>query len=63
MTVQEILEKENINLRRENGLMATAWYDLTRRLQSNNVMLQRRVDAPKSWLGKQRLAVSGVGRR
>ncbi|CZS88693.1 uncharacterized protein RAG0_00353 [Rhynchosporium agropyri] len=42
------------NLIRENTLMATAWYDLTSRLQSNHVVLQRRQDAPKSWLNKQR---------
>lgn len=29
------------------------------RLQSNTVVLQRRSEAPKSWLGKQRVAVGG----
>ncbi|OAQ97859.1 hypothetical protein LLEC1_00014 [Akanthomyces lecanii] len=47
------------NLQRENALIATAWYDLTSRLQSNHVVLQRRHDAPKSWLNKQRQMVNG----
>ncbi|KAH6717853.1 hypothetical protein BKA61DRAFT_598469 [Leptodontidium sp. MPI-SDFR-AT-0119] len=51
------------NLTRENTLMATAWYDLTSRLQSNHVVLQRRQDAPKSWLNKQRQMVNTPSRR
>ena len=51
------------NLTRENALIATAWYDLTSRLQSNHVVLQRRQDAPKSWLNKQRQMVSAMPRR
>ena len=51
------------NLTRENALMATAWYDLTSRLQSNHVVLQRRQDAPKSWLNKQRQLVQATARR
>ncbi|CZR53969.1 uncharacterized protein PAC_03852 [Phialocephala subalpina] len=51
------------NLTRENALIATAWYDLTSRLQSNHVVLQRRQDAPKSWLNKQRQMVQATGRR
>ncbi|EFQ32251.1 uncharacterized protein GLRG_07395 [Colletotrichum graminicola M1.001] len=47
------------NLQRENALIATAWYDLTSRIQSNHVVLQRRNEAPKSWLGKQRQMVNG----
>ncbi|KAJ4190678.1 hypothetical protein NW767_004192 [Fusarium falciforme] len=47
------------NLERENALIATAWYDLTSRLQSNHVVLQRRNDAPRSWLNKQRQMVNG----
>ena len=50
------------NLQRENALMATAWYDLTSRLQSNHVVMQRR-DPPKSWLNKQRQMVNGQLRR
>ncbi|KAI0142523.1 hypothetical protein F4776DRAFT_653652 [Hypoxylon sp. NC0597] len=46
------------NLQRENAMIATAWYDLTSRLQSNHVVLQRRHDAPKSWLNKQRQMVN-----
>lgn len=51
------------NLQRENRLIATAWYDLSSRLQSNHVVLQRRQDAPKSWLGKQRQLVNAGPRR
>lgn len=47
------------NLQRENAMISTAWYDLTSRLQSNHVVLQRRSDAPKSWLNKQRQLVNG----
>ncbi|KAJ0380490.1 hypothetical protein COL26b_001195 [Colletotrichum chrysophilum] len=46
------------NLQRENALIATAWYDLTSRIQSNHVVLQRRNEVPKSWLGKQRQMVN-----
>ncbi|KUJ08461.1 uncharacterized protein LY89DRAFT_788841 [Mollisia scopiformis] len=51
------------NLARENALIATAWYDLTSRLQSNHVVLQRRQDAPRSWLNKQRQMVQATGGR
>ncbi|RAL61573.1 hypothetical protein DID88_009612 [Monilinia fructigena] len=51
------------NLIRENTLIATAWYDLTSRLQSNHVVLQRRQDAPKSWLNKQRQLVNSGPKR
>ncbi|TVY41399.1 Protein Hook-like protein [Lachnellula occidentalis] len=51
------------NLTRENALIATAWYDLSSRLQSNHVVLQRRQDAPKSWLNKQRQMVNPTPRR
>lgn len=51
------------NLQRENALIATAWYDLTSRLQSNHLVLQRRQDTPRSWLNKQRQMVNGQLRR
>lgn len=54
------LQQEVENLRRENKLITSAWYDMTTRLQSNTVILQRR-EAPKSWLGRQRGVVGGVG--
>lgn len=50
-------------LERENRLMATAWYDLSSRLQTNGASLSRRRYEPKSWIGKQRVLVgttSGV---
>ncbi|KAK7948787.1 HOOK protein [Apiospora aurea] len=59
-TQQELVIK---NLQRENAMIATAWYDLTSRLQSNHVVLQRRGDAPKSWLNKQRQMVNATPRR
>ena len=48
------------NLQRENAMITSAWYDLTSRLQSNHVVLQRRHDVPKSWLNKQRQIVNGT---
>ncbi|RXG43630.1 hypothetical protein VDGE_01230 [Verticillium dahliae] len=51
------------NLQRENALIATAWYDLTSRLQSNHVVLQRRNDVPRSWLNKQRQMVNATPRK
>ncbi|CAG8954913.1 hypothetical protein HYFRA_00008601 [Hymenoscyphus fraxineus] len=51
------------NLSRENALISSAWYDLTGRLQSNHLVLQRRQDAPKSWLNKQRQMVNTIPRR
>ena len=50
-------------LKRENKLMASAWYDLTGRLQSNTVLLTRRSEAPRSWLGRQRGVVGGTSAR
>ncbi|KAI0856325.1 hypothetical protein F4860DRAFT_506821 [Xylaria cubensis] len=47
------------NLQRENAMIATAWYDLSSRLQSNHFVLQRRNENPKSWLNKQRQLVHG----
>jgi protein HOOK3 len=60
------LQAEVESLRRENKLIMSAWYDMTTRLQSNTVILQRKSEAPKSWLGKQRVVVGGtstLGRR
>lgn len=51
------------NLQRENAMITTAWYDLSSRLQSNHFVLQRRNEAPKSWLGKQRQIVYGTPRK
>ena len=47
------------NLERELKLMASAYHDLAGRLQMNNVTLQRRAEAPRSWLGRQRKALEG----
>ncbi|KAI1118108.1 hypothetical protein F5Y14DRAFT_438917 [Nemania sp. NC0429] len=47
------------NLEHENSRIASAWYDLSSRLQSNHFVLQRRNEAPKSWLNRQRHIVNG----
>ncbi|KFY08793.1 hypothetical protein V492_05903 [Pseudogymnoascus sp. VKM F-4246] len=57
------LERENDNLKREYAMMTMAWYDLSSRVQSNTVMLQRRSEVSKSWINKQRRAVNPTGRR
>lgn len=57
-TLQAAHEQIIKNLQRENAMISTAWYDLTSRLQSNHVVLQRK-DQPKSWLNKQRVMVNG----
>ncbi|MCJ1368402.1 hypothetical protein MMC16_007544 [Acarospora aff. strigata] len=52
------------NLHRENKLMTTAWYDLTNRLQMNNVGLQRRSEVPpRSFLKKQRYQLNQISVR
>ncbi|KAF2264281.1 hypothetical protein CC78DRAFT_246215 [Lojkania enalia] len=56
----DALRQELENLHRENRLMTSAWYDITSRLQSNTVVLQRKSEAPRSWLGKQRIVVAGA---
>jgi protein HOOK3 len=56
---QAELQQEVENLRRENALVKSMWYDMNQRLLSNTVILQRRSEAPKGWLGKQRAAVGG----
>lgn len=45
-------------LQRENKLIASAWHDLSSRLQSNTTMLGRRRESPKSFLGQQRAIVT-----
>jgi len=56
------LTPDMATLQRENNLMASAWYDLSTRLQNNGVSLGRRRQEPKSWIGKQR-ALVGPGSR
>jgi protein HOOK3 len=51
------LTPDMATLQRENRLIASAWYDVTSRLQNNGVSLQRRKQEPKSWIGKQRTLV------
>ncbi|MCJ1265448.1 hypothetical protein MMC22_005326 [Lobaria immixta] len=45
------------NLKRENKLIASMYHDLAGRLQMDNVVLQRRGEAPKSWINRQRKLV------
>jgi protein HOOK3 len=52
-----VLTPDMATLQRENRLMASAWYDVTARLQNNGVSLGRRKQEPKSWIGKQRALV------
>ena len=61
--LQTALQQENANLKREYGLMTMAWYDLSSRVQSNTVMLQRRSETSKSWINKQRHVLNPTGRR
>jgi hypothetical protein len=56
-TAKTAMKREIEMLKRENKLMATAFHDLSGRLQMNNVTLQRRSE-PKSYLNKQRQAVN-----
>ncbi|KAI9823317.1 MAG: hypothetical protein M1832_002541 [Thelocarpon impressellum] len=51
-------QQELLALARENALMATAWHDLSSRLQQSSVVLQRRSEAPRSWLNKQRMLLN-----
>jgi protein HOOK3 len=57
------LTLENARLKRENDLIASAWYDLNSRIQSNLLLLQRRPEAPRTMIKQQRLAVGDWGRR
>lgn len=57
------MELENLRLKRENDLIATAWYDQNARMQSNLIALQRRPEMPKSMIKQQRLAVNAFGRK
>lgn len=56
-SIQDEMKQLVENLQRENKLIASAWYDVNNRLQSNTVVLQRRSDQPRSWIGRQRVAV------
>lgn len=55
------LNKQLLQLQRENKLIASAWYDLTCRLQSNTVHLARRAEGGRSWLTKMRASVNSAG--
>lgn len=58
MATGSIPSAEFAALQRENKFMTSAWFDLSSRLQSNTVMLGRRKESPKSFLGKQRQLVT-----
>jgi len=55
------LQKQLQQLQRENKLIASAWYDMTCRLQSNTVHLARRAEGGRSWLAKMRTSVNTTG--
>lgn len=46
------------HLQRELSLMQSAWYNLSSRLESDAVTIQRRSEAPKSFLNRQRQLVN-----
>jgi len=46
------------HLQRELSLMSSAWYSLTSRLQSDAVAVQRRSEAPKSFLNRERKLIN-----
>jgi len=54
--------QENLHLRRENRLMASAWYDQNRRLMNSNISVSRGrpMPEPRSFLGRQRKVVEDV---
>ena len=56
-TIKISLTQKLESLERENRLMATAFHDLSSRLQMSNITLQRRTEA-KGFLNKQRFAVN-----
>ncbi|MCJ1319294.1 hypothetical protein MMC15_004630 [Xylographa vitiligo] len=56
-TMKIIRTKKFENLERENRLMATAFHDLSSRLQMSNVTLARRTEA-RGFLNRQRYAVN-----
>ncbi|KAF2145892.1 uncharacterized protein K452DRAFT_242294 [Aplosporella prunicola CBS 121167] len=53
--------KELQALQRENRLITGAWYDIASRLQSNTVVLQRKAEVSRSWIGRQRAEVGRAG--
>ncbi|RKP05966.1 HOOK-domain-containing protein, partial [Thamnocephalis sphaerospora] len=63
------LADRNTNMRREQQLMISAWYELGRRMQSSNLAKNHRpgatpqTPAPVSWLGQQRRTLDIQTRR
>lgn len=49
------------NLERESRLMSSAFHELAGRLQLNNVVPQRKAEAPKNWLARQRRHLEAPG--
>ncbi|MCJ1477356.1 hypothetical protein MMC13_006027 [Lambiella insularis] len=56
-TLKAAIQKELENVKRENRLIATAFHDLSSRIQRSNVTLQRRTET-KGFLNRQRYAVN-----
>jgi protein HOOK3 len=55
---EKALKKQLEILERENKLIASSWYNMTCRLQSNTVHLARRAEGNRSWLSKMRTDVN-----
>ncbi|KAL8773974.1 MAG: hypothetical protein Q9209_001404 [Squamulea sp. 1 TL-2023] len=58
-TELQSLHEENTNLKRELRLMSSAFHGLAARHQYSGITVQRKAEAPSSWLGKQRRIVEG----
>ncbi|KAL8778751.1 MAG: hypothetical protein Q9213_007264 [Squamulea squamosa] len=58
-TELQSLRDENTNLKRELRLMSSAFHGLAGRHQYSGMTVQRKAEAPSSWLGKQRRIVEG----
>lgn len=56
-------EEREARLKRENVLVAQAFYDLAARLQQSNLTLQRANESPQSFLAKKRLALGVLAPR
>ena len=56
-TIKDAAMQELTNIKRENKLIASAFYDLSSRLQMSNVTLQRRPE-PKGFLNRAREEVN-----
>ncbi|OLL23897.1 Protein Hook 2 [Neolecta irregularis DAH-3] len=54
LTIKQSHEETVAGLRRELQLMSSAWYNLSNRMQRDNVVIKRSAASPTSWLSNQR---------